>query len=174
MTVEKLNELYSSNIKSIMNSQMLSTISDRTYDINGFNLLNRLIIYIQNKYVTSLKSDEHWGAIGRQTRDKASPIWIIETAFETKYIDNETHEIIDDLDLSLGDIDKAIKLGIIGVVKNPVGLRCIPLYNIKDTSICDKETYQSYMKKEQSGIKISTLLKVRSSKLNIKCAKVEN
>lgn len=171
MDVDKLYDLYKNNLASIMNPYMLATISDRTYDIHGFNLVNRLLIYIQNKYTTSLKSDSGWDVVGRAVKSKSSPIWVIENTIKTEYIDAETEEVVEDTGLNPIDIDQAVKLGILKKVKTVTGLRTIPLFNIKDTKLVDKNRYNFYYAAENNSIKLSSLLNLASSDFNIRCAK---
>ena len=171
MTVDKLYDLYNNNLSSILTPYMLATISDRSYDIHGFNLINRLLIYIQNKYTTSLKSDSGWDVIGRSVKSKSSPIWVIENIIKTEYVDPDTSETISESELPMADIGKAVELGVIKRVKTVTGLKCVPLYNVKDTTVFDKNLYKMYIANEQSSVKISTLLEIAVNDFGLECRK---
>lgn len=171
MNVEKLYDLYNNNLGSILTSSMLSTISDRTYDIHGYNLINRLLIYIQNKYITSLKGEAAWNIVGRTVKDKASPIWVIENIVKTSYIDPETGGEIEDIGMNPREIEDAIKYGTIQRVKSVEGLKCLPVYNIKDTVIFDSDIYKEFVKNEHKGIKLSTLFTITSSEFGFTYSK---
>lgn len=171
MNVDKLYDLYNNNLGSILTSSMLSTISDRTYDIHGYNLVNRLLIYIQNKYTTSLKGETAWNIVGRTVKDKASPIWVIENIVKTTYVDPETGTDIEDIGMNPKEIEDAVKYGTIQRVKSIEGLKCLPVYNIKDTIIFDSDIYREFVKNEHKGIKLSTLFSVTSSEFGFAYSK---
>ena len=135
MNVEKLYDLYSNNVYSVINSHMLATISDRSYDIHGYNLINRILIYIQNKYTTSLRSESGWDIVGRQVKHRASPIWVIDNVIKTEYIDPDTDEVIENIGLTPKEIEEAVRFGTINKVKHIDGIKCIPVFNVKDTVV---------------------------------------
>lgn len=171
MNTDTLFNMYKNNINSILNPQMLAIISDRSFDIHGLSLLNRLLVYIQNKYTESLKTEEKWDIIGRTVKSKSSPIWIIDDITKTEYMDAETNEIIEDLSLSPMELKQALDLGIIQKVKTAIGLRCIPMFNKKDTLIYDNVAYKINLAKSKDVVKISKLLEIAYNELNIECKK---
>lgn len=171
MKPEQLYDLYTNGLGSILNSSMMGTVSDRSYDIHGYNFINRLLIYIQNKYATSLKSGDGWDLIGRKVSTRATKIWVLDNVIKTTYIDSESGEVVENSGLSAGELDKAVRLGVMNRIKEVVGLRCLPIFNIKDTSIIDNEIYRGYVKSEQKKIKLSTLLSVASKSFGVGCSK---
>ena len=167
MNVEQLYDLYTNNIQSILTSSMLGTIADRSYDIHGYNLINRLLIYIQNKYTTSLKSETGWEIAGRSVKIKASPIWVMDNVIKTEYLDPETNDVIENMGLSPKEIDEAVKYGTIIKLKTIEGLKCLPVYNIKDTVIFDSMQYKRFMRNERKLIKLSSLFSITSAEFGV-------
>ena len=158
MEVEKLYDLYNNNIGSVVNSSMLGTIADRRYDIHGYNLVNRILIYIQNKYTTSVKGEAAWSYIGRQVKDRVSPIWIIDNVTKSTLVDADTGETIDKSELTPAEIDEAIRLGTIEKVEEVISIKTVPVFNIKDTVVTDSKVYKAFNKRKTRSIRISSLL----------------
>jgi hypothetical protein len=154
---------------------MLSTISDRNYDIHGYNFINRILIYIQNKYATALKGEAGWQTIGRVVKSKNSPIWVLDNILKVEYIDPKTNEVITDLDLNISEVDEAVKVGVIKKEVNIEGIRIIPVFNIKDTELFDAYSYKEYrtQEKEKRELKISELLKIAKKDFDITCVKTQ-
>lgn len=171
LNTDELYDLYNNSLYSILNPNMLSTLSDRKYNIYGFNLVNRILIYIQNKYATSLRSEVGWEAIGRRVKDKSSPISIIENIMTTTYIDPDTDEEVHETGLNPMELDQAIGIGAIKRVKEVIGIKCIQVYNIKDTDITDINLYKQYYKSSLRKVKLSTLLALASKKYAVNCIK---
>ena len=169
MNVEKLYDLYSNNVYSVINSHMLATISDRSYDIHGYNLINRILIYIQNKYTTSLRSESGWDIVGRQVKHRASPIWVIDNVIKTEYIDPDTDEVIENIGLTPKEIEEAVRFGTINKVKHIDGIKCIPVFNVKDTVVKDSDIYKEFVYNERKQIKLSTILAVVNQEFGIDC-----
>ena len=166
MSTDGLYDLYNANIESILNQSMMSTIADRRYNIYGYNLINRLLIYMQNKYVTAVKSSEGWNIIGRNIKNKSSSIWVIDNIVHTVLIDPVTDLVVTDPGLSANELTKAVQLGILKREKRVYGIKTVPIYNIKDTFIFDKQLYSNYVKGEQKKIRVSSLLELVESTYN--------
>ena len=158
MTAEKLYEIYSMNLQSVITPEMLATVSDRTYGIHGYNFINRLLIYIQNKYITAVKGEAAWNTVGRSIADKASTIWVLENIKKVRYFDADTMEEITSTDLSLSELSGAIRIGAIIKTEEVDGLKCIPVYNIKDTFIYDAPLYKQYCRMCKQSLKFSNIL----------------
>lgn len=174
MSTDALYDLYNANIESILNQSMMSTIADRRYNIYGYNLINRLLIYMQNKYVTAVKSLEGWNIIGRNIKNKSSSIWVIDNIVHTVIIDPLTDLVVNDHGLSVDELAKAVQLGILKREKRVYGIKTVPIYNIKDTFIFDKQLYSNYVKGEQKQIRVSSLLELVESNFNVECVKGES
>ena len=76
--------------------------------------------------------------------------------------------------MSTSDINRAIKFGILTKVKTATGLKCVPLYNIKDTEVIDKNTFKTYRIAETQSVKISILLGIASNDFGITCKKSDS
>lgn len=171
MDAGQLYDLYTNSLQSILNPTMMATLSDRKTNINGYNLVNRLLIYIQNKYATALRSEVGWETIGRQVKDKGYPIYILENIVSTSYIDPDNGEEIEDLDLSPVELNQAIEVGAIRKEKAITGLKCLQVFNIKDTVVIDSEIYRQYHRETLKKVKISTLLQLADKKYGVKSNK---
>ena len=167
MEVEKLYDLYNNNIASVVNSSMLGTIADRRYDIHGYNLINRILIYIQNKYTTSVKGEAAWSFIGRQVKDRVSPIWVIDNVTKSTLVDTDTGETIGNCELTPAELDEAIRLGTIEKIQEVVSIKTIPVFNIKDTIVTDSKIYKAFSKNKNKSLRISSLLEVVNKHMEI-------
>ena len=171
MTVNQLYEIYNSS-KHIVDTNLLANISNRHLDINGYNLINRILIYIQNKHAVGVNSEEWWEHIGRTLNDKASPIWILENVIETKVIDPDTGEELAEGELTPEEVSRAIKLGTLEKVSNITSLKVQPVYNVKDTHLVDEKLYKN--SKDANGIRLSNLLVITEKSFELKYARSSN
>lgn len=170
MNTDSLYRLYSNNINTILNTETLSVLSNYTNRIYGYNFINRLLIYIQNKYANCVMSENQWISVGRILKDKPNPIWIIDNCTNVKYVDSDTKKDISIDELSSVELIQALKLNVIQKETFVTGLKSIPVYSIKDTKIGNSGE-SSIDEKYTYDIKLSTLLDVISNELNIKCKK---
>ena len=169
MTPEELYDLYENNISSVINPSMLATIADYGNNVHGFNFINRVLIYIQNKHATSVMSGEAWEIAGRRLNSRPTAIWVIDQILKTTYTDAETGETIENSDLTLEEIDNAVRLGIFKKSKETIGLKSLPVFSLRDTTVYDSDTYKRYTKHFKAPIKVSGLLGLLSDWFNVQC-----
>lgn len=168
LTSGQLYNLYESSISSVITSSMLSSLADTGCSIGAYNFINRVLIYIQNKYASNVMGADSWEVIGRSLVKKSSPIWIIDSITKTVYTDNETGETIDNVGLTLAEIDNAVRLGILSKSKEVVGIRSFPVFDVRDTEIYDNLTYKEYLRSRKSNIKLSDILNTLSNGFKVK------
>ena len=152
---------------------MLEYISNRSYNIDGLGFLNRILIYIQNRYSRFVMDETSWYVLGRRINKNASKIYIVEPKYVTKYTDAQTGVKLDKVDLSQMELNNAIKYGIINRKTFISNLSVTFVYDIKDTWIFDTDEYSDFVKKSKYGLKISDLLYMMESIHGIRCVELE-
>lgn len=161
--VARLYSLYSHNLNSIINSKTLRDLADRSHDIHGLNLMNRILVYIQNKYATSVKSDKAWNIIGLKIDSKVSPIWIFDTVIKTVYTNPKTGKPVDNTGLAPSELQEAVRLGVIDKVQSLESMKILPVYNIKNTVCYNEALYNSYLKHVHKPTRLSKILSMVES-----------
>lgn len=159
MDIENLKTLYLNNINRIFIPENFKELASHSNDIQGYSFMNRVLLYIQNKYSTEVKSEPSWQLENRAVNDNAVPMGIITPVIETKYTDASTGRAIKISELNQSEFAKAIMLGIINKETTIVDIKCTLVYDIRDTF----SNTEQIRKKTDRKIKLSTLLELLSS-----------
>lgn len=148
-------------MKSIFTPERFKEIACHKYNICKCSFLNRLIIFMQNRYCTELKSSDYWNMLGREIINNAIPVYILGDTEDIKYIDCSSNQEIKTSDLTIDEIDKAISLGVIKKTVKSTEVSEIKLYDVKDTVYSGEKSGNDEFNrcKKMSKLKISTLYK---------------
>ena len=171
MDAIQLSELYNNNIDSVLNEDLMVYLANRKYDYIGYDLLNRILIYIQNKYVAEIRSSSGWELVGCLVKDKNSPIWALSLIERYKYVDTETGDEIDEKDLSSHEIYLALQLGLLKKEVATQDMKTVPLYSRGDTIVVNSDIYKEHIAHTRFQVKLTTLLSSIILKYGVVCVR---
>ena len=142
MDIEHLQSLYYNNIGNIFNADRFKELASHSSNIQGYSFINRVLLHIQNKYATDVKSAESWKISGRTVKSEAMPMGILAAIRDIRYLDAEGMSETDTSCLSHHEFNKALELGIIIRREEIIGIRANPVYDISDTQslLADKNS----------------------------------
>lgn len=161
MNIQELQALYVNNIERMFIPENFKELASHSSDIQGYSFMNRLLIYIQNKFCTEVKSRLSWELIGREIKEEAVALGILTPITKTRYIENETQREVKASELNAAEFNKAILLGIVTKEIEVTDIKCALVYDIRDT--IEIEGYNKAKVKVDRRIKLSTLLELLTS-----------
>ena len=137
MDLEHLQDIYINNIDRIFTADEFENVARHSNDIQGYSFTNRMLIYMQNRYSTQVRSSNSWISNGYIVKTDATPLGIISPVIETKYFSTDTNEEIGIKELSTTEFAKAVRLGVVRKESNLKSLRCTLVYDVNDISKID-------------------------------------
>lgn len=158
MDANSLKILLKNNVGMLFESENYSDYIKQTISVEGYDFMNRFLIFFQNRRATDVKGELAWSELGRAVIESNKPIWVIVPVYRSVYINIETEAELKNNELSLTEIIQALELGLIQRQKSIVDFESTMVYDIGDTRIINEaqaEEYETYSKKK--NIKLSTL-----------------
>lgn len=166
MDISELYDIYNNSINGVIGPSLIVYLANKDRRMVGTSLLNHILIYIQNKHSSIVKSSDYWEAMGRSVSYKASPIWVIKSIDKIKYTDTENGAEIVKMELNPFEVDEALRMNIISREIETTGLSTYPVYKYEDTYLDDDSS--SVDEADYPLISLSELLKMLESTLGIR------
>lgn len=166
MRAEELGIIINNNIGMIFKDEEYKKFMTFTVYMTGYDFLNKFLIYFQNRNATEVKNEVSWRNEGRVVKDLSKSIWIIEEDYKGVYVDSETGERVDAIRMSLKEVSRAAKLGVIKKVNKSNNYKSCSVYDIENTYI--KE--EGYKRSTDRQIKISNIINEINKQYNIEVA----
>lgn len=133
MGISELTDLIHNNTDKLTSIDGYKAILNRGNNLIRFDVLNRILIYLQLENAFDLKTVEEWGILGRKIRSNQKPIFIAIPKYKTTYIETDTGNSIDTSDLTPDELLKALEYKIIHREDNIDTVCTLPLYDIRQT-----------------------------------------
>lgn len=113
METVEIAELFQNNINSILTPSGYKHIIKRDNNLNRFDIINRILIEIQYPNAYDVRTTDEWLIDNRNVKSDSNGINIILPVYSYKYVDAETgKEIVSD-ELTLDELNAAIKHNIV-------------------------------------------------------------
>lgn len=172
MTANELREFVDNNISTLFVAGSYKSYLRRDNKLHGLDFINRFLIHFQHYIATDVKSELDWASVGRVLRtivnQEVTPIYLLIPSYNVFYTLKSTNELIKNGEMTTGELNEAIKRGI--VEKNRVisDYSSAPVYDITDTVIVDGELNKEYLDKyKKPKIKLSYLMDACKTLSNI-------
>lgn len=141
MEVQELANLFYNNLDKVLTSNNYKSIINRGNNLIRYDIINRILIQIQNKDAFDLKSSDEWEIDGRQVKSGQKPIYVLMPNYVSKYVDAETGKELENNELSIGEINKALEYGIIKRTDTLKQVFTLPVFDIRQTVLLDDTKY---------------------------------
>lgn len=144
MEVKDLTELFESYIENLFCNNIKALITSELINTNML-AYNHILVFIQDKYSTDVKSEYFWANIGRKLKSKAFELGIIYEHNKIRYINTETGDTVDINQIMPSEFKEALKYGIITKEVRTEELKVHKMFDIRDTVVYDEQAYQQYI-----------------------------
>lgn len=141
MEVKELSELLNKNFNKLFTPNRYKHILNRGNNLIRLDIVNRMLVELQYDNAFDLRTSDEWLLENRGIVKKEKPIYLIIPKYKYEYIDKETGKTIDNKELSIGEINKAIEYNIIERVDTIDNMYTIPVFDIRQTYSLDKSKY---------------------------------
>ena len=133
MGISELTNLIQNNSDKITSMAGYKAILNRGNNLIRFDVLNRILIYLQLENAFDLKTVDEWAIVGRRIRNNQNPVFIILPKYKTTYIETDTGRSINESDLTPDELLKALEYNIVRREDNIETVYKIALYDIRQT-----------------------------------------
>lgn len=141
METVDIAKLFQDNINKVLTPSGYKRIVNRDNNLSRFDILNRILIEIQYPDAYDIRTAEEWVIDNRNVKNANNGINILLPVYSHKYVDSETGNEINPSDLTLDELNAAVKYGVIHR-EDILETTCIKkLYDIRQTAPLDKSKY---------------------------------
>lgn len=141
METVDIAKLFQDNINKILTPNGYKHIIKRDNNLSRFDIINRILIEIQCPDAYDIRTAEEWIIDNRNVKNENNGINIILPVYSHKYIDSETGNEINSNDLTLDELNAAVRHGVIHR-EDALETTCIKkLYDIRQTVSLDESKY---------------------------------
>lgn len=141
METIEISKLFQDNINKILTPSGYKHIIKRDNNLSRFDIINRILIEIQYPNAYDIRTAEEWVIDNRNIKKGAKGINILLPVYNYKYVDAETGKEISNDELTLDEINAAIKHKVIYKQKELETTCVMRLYDIRQTIALDESKY---------------------------------
>lgn len=133
MNIEDLKDIFDAGKNALNDPYAYKDIINMKLGMLRIDSINRIIAYKQNNNITDLRTEFEWEILGRSIRKGQKPIYVIMPKNTYKYIDTETGRQLDDGELTIDELNKALEYNIVSRVHTMEGTNVQAVFDIKQT-----------------------------------------
>lgn len=156
METVELAKLFQDNLYNILTPNGYKNIINRNNNLSRFDILNRILIEIQYPGAYDVRTEEEWIIDNRNVKKNSDGINLILPLYTYKYVDTETNEDINIDELTLDELNAAIRYGVIRKEENIETSYIVRMYDIRQTNRIDDSKYTI----SKPEMKSSVLIKI--------------
>lgn len=164
MEYTEVSKLFTDNIGSVLTPSGYRSIIRRDNNLLRFDMLNRILIEIQYPGAFDVRTTEEWIIDNRTIKNKSKGINIVIPIYSHVYVDSSNGNNINSDDLTLDELNMAVKYGIVSRKDDLETLAAKQVFDIRQTDTLSNEKYNV----AKPVIKSSSLLKLTSDLLGCK------
>lgn len=113
MEIDEISKLFFDNIANVMTPSKYKNTIRKDNNLGRFDILNRMLIEIQSNNAYDVRTADEWELEGRSIKKGAKPIYIVIPMYTHKYIDKNNDKEVKSDDLTLDEVNAALKYGLI-------------------------------------------------------------
>lgn len=156
METLEVAKLFQDNIDKVLTPSRYKNIIRMDNNLNRFNIINRILIEIQCPNAYDVRTADEWLIDNRSIKSGSKGINIMLPVCNYKYIDTETGNEINTNDLTLNELNAAVKHGVIRR-EDAIETYCIKkMYDIRQTISLGNSKYEV----SKPEIKTSSLINI--------------
>lgn len=155
METVELAKIFKEGLYDVLTPNRYKNIIDRNNNLSRFDVLNRILIEIQYPGAYDIRTEEEWVIDNRNVKNKSNGINILLPLYTYKYIDVETGNEVNINDLTLDELNAAIKYGVISKETNIETSYVVKMYDIRQTIRIDDTRYTVSKPEMKSSVLIN-------------------
>ena len=155
METVELAKIFKEGLYDVLTPNRYKNIIDRNNNLSRFDVLNRILIEIQYHGAYDIRTEEEWVIDNRNVKNKSNGINILLPLYTYKYIDVETGNEVNINDLTLDELNAAIKYGVISKETNIETSYVVKMYDIRQTIRIDDTRYTVSKPEMKSSVLIN-------------------
>ncbi|MBO5387121.1 MAG: hypothetical protein J6A59_03160, partial [Lachnospiraceae bacterium] len=137
MNEARLAELLCDELSKLNNNDRYKRLFTINNNLDQFNVINRALILRQQPKAFDVKSRLQWSIEGKNVRDGAKPIFVMNPITDSTYRFSDSGEELRYGALSPVEIANSIQMGLIVKDTSIIGVSIDGLFDIRDTELFD-------------------------------------
>lgn len=142
MNSTDISNFVNENIGKIANPNVYKSIIRKDNNLFRFDILNRILIYLQCNDAYDVRTAEEWIIDDRLVKNEDERIYLLFPKYVSRYIDSESGNVIDNESIGINEVNEALKYNIIQKETTIDSIETKVFTDIKNTKSIDDTEYK--------------------------------